>query len=171
VGVELLFALLLVVLLETDGSPAKADRGVSLDLPLPSESEFWLVEEGAGEVISIGSPGAGGDILMVGVGIGMTRAPIDWWWVEGEVEVNGERVSVLTAMCAVAMVVSRGEGQGKTVSVDGIVGGSKDGDVRNGGWDGGYGRRRGCNGGAEDASLRWLMRESDGRGKAKRIVI
>lgn len=73
-----LFALLLVELLEADGSPAKAVRGVSLDLPLPSESEFWFVEDGAGDVISMGSPGAGGDILMVGVGIGMTRAPIDW---------------------------------------------------------------------------------------------
>jgi hypothetical protein len=55
--------------------------GRSLDWPLPlaSESELWLpLEDGAGEVISIGSPLLGGDILIVGVGMGIMRAPIDW---------------------------------------------------------------------------------------------
>lgn len=87
-----------------DWSLPAAAFGVSLDLPLASESEFWL--EGAGEVISIGSPVDGGDILIIGVEIGMTRVPIDSS-ADVEVGVNGESVSVLTAMWAVAMVVSR----------------------------------------------------------------
>lgn len=80
--------------------------GRSFDLPLASESEFWFaVDDGAGEVISMGSPVLGGDILIVGVGMGITRAPIDSPW---EMEVERGKVSVLTAMCAVAMMkVSR----------------------------------------------------------------
>lgn len=73
-----LLALLLVRLL---ASGAGEFLGRSLDLPLPlvSESELWLpLEEGAGEVISIGSPLLGGDILIVGVDMGIMRAPIDW---------------------------------------------------------------------------------------------
>lgn len=83
--------------------------GRSLDLPLASESEFWLaLDDGAGEVISMGSPVLGGDILIVGVGMGITRAPIDSPW---EMEVERGKVSVLTAMCAVAMMkVSRWDG-------------------------------------------------------------
>jgi hypothetical protein len=70
--------------------------GRSLDLPLVSESELWLpFEDGAGEVISIGSPLLGGDILIVGVGKGIMRAPIDSLW---GMEVECGNVSVLTAI-------------------------------------------------------------------------
>lgn len=63
-----------------------------------------------GEVISMGSPEAGGgDILMVGVGIGTMRGPID----SLITKVERGRLSVLTAMCAVAMVVSRGGNTGE----------------------------------------------------------
>lgn len=68
------------------------------------DEALLLVELAPGEVISMGSPCAGGDILMVGVGIGTMRAPIDS--LLGKVERG--RLSVLTAMCAVAMVVSQG---------------------------------------------------------------
>lgn len=102
----------LLVMFE-DGTWSSAEfLGRSLDFPLASESEFWLVDEGVGEVISIGSPEAGGDILMVGVGIGTIRAPIDSL-TEVEVEDSEGRVSVLTAMWAVAMVVSRGAQPGQ----------------------------------------------------------
>ena len=101
--------MLLELLLETlfDSGPGEF-LGRSLDLPLASESELWLADDGAGEVISMGSPVLGGDILIVGVGMGITRAPIDSPW---EMEVERGKVSVLTAMCAVAMMkVSRWEG-------------------------------------------------------------
>lgn len=55
--------------------------------------------EVVGDVISIGSPEDGGDILMMGVGIGTMRGPID-----SVIKVVRGRLSVLTAMCAVAMV-------------------------------------------------------------------
>lgn len=61
------------------------------------------VEDGAGDVISMGSPLLGGDILIVGVGIGIMRAPIDSLWGIG---FECGKVSVLTAMCAVAMMIS-----------------------------------------------------------------
>ena len=101
-GAGILLELLLEALFD---SGAGEFLGRSLDLPLASESEFWLaLDDGAGEVISIGSPVLGGDILIVGV----TRAPIDSPW---EMEVERGKVSVLTAMCAVAMMkVSRWDG-------------------------------------------------------------
>lgn len=100
-----LLALLFATLLE---SGAGEFLGRSLDLPLASESELLLpVEDGAGDVISMGSPLLGGDILIVGVGIGIMRAPIDSLWGIG---FECGKVSVLTAMCAVAMMISRQEG-------------------------------------------------------------
>jgi len=105
-GAGILLELLLEALFD---SGAGEFLGRSLDLPLASESEFWLaLDDGAGEVISMGSPVLGGDILIVGVGMGITRAPIDSPW---EMEVERGKVSVLTAMCAVAMMkVSRWDG-------------------------------------------------------------
>lgn len=94
-GAGILLELLLEALFD---SGAGEFLGRSLDLPLASESEFWLaLDDGAGEVISMGSPVLGGDILIVGVGMGITRAPIDSPW---EMEVERGKVSVLTAMCA-----------------------------------------------------------------------
>lgn len=70
--------------------------------------------EVVGEVNSIGSPEEGGDILMMGVEMGTMRGPID-----SVIKVDRGRLSVLTAMCAVAMVVSRaGNTDGSSVVGD-----------------------------------------------------
>lgn len=73
-----------------------------------------LGTEVVGEVNSIGSPEEGGDILMMGVEMGTMRGPID-----SVIKVDRGRLSVLTAMCAVAMVVSRaGNTDGSSVVGD-----------------------------------------------------
>lgn len=98
---------LLLLLEPLSCSEASVGLEYSLGLPLASASVLWVaLDEGAGDEISIGSPVVGGDILMVGVGIGTTRAPIDSLL---EVGIERERMSVLTAMCAVAMMVSQNQ--------------------------------------------------------------